>query len=155
MFLRQPEGIACIPHQLLTGQSLSGKLHADVVEPMGFIDHHHAGVGQKMSHAAVAHIEVGKQQVMIDHHHVGLQRLLTRLIDMAALPVRAVRPHAIVLGGAHQGHHRGALIQRRQLGKIAGTRDPGPAFHIGHGAQHLRILGSRATLAHTLQPLRT
>ena len=134
MLLRQSQSIACIAHQLLAGQGLARKLHAHIVELMGFIDHDHAGVGQKIGHAAVAHIQVGKQQVVIDDHHISLQRLLARQIDVAGLPVRAVRAQAVIFGGRYQRHGWRALIQRRHLRQVTRAGDSGPALHIGHGA---------------------
>ena len=45
MFLRASQNIACVANQLLAGECLARKLHANIVELMGLIDHHHPGGG--------------------------------------------------------------------------------------------------------------
>ena len=68
----------------LAGRELSAqKLHADVVELVGFVKHHHLGRGQQFGHAGFAHIQVGKEEVVIDHHHIGIHRLASRQVHVA------------------------------------------------------------------------
>ena len=69
--------------QLPSGEVLAKKLHADLVELMGFVKNNGVDSGQQLGHARFTHCHIGKKKMVVDHHHVSGQRLPARQIDVA------------------------------------------------------------------------
>ena len=156
--LVQPGGkqIARAVEQLPGGELAPKKLHANLIELVRFVEHHHAHARQQLGHTGFTHPQVGKKQMVVDHHHIGRQRLAPRQVHMALRNPRALGTQAVFTGRSDQRNDRRALVQRRHLSQVTRARALRPSLYCGQRVNGLASLwtcqhGALARHFHSVQ----
>ena len=145
--------ILAVVDQLAGGQRKPEKLHACLIDLVGFVKHHDPHRRQELGHTRFAHGQIGKKEMVVDDHDVCSQGLPPGQMHVAFPKPGALRTKAVLPCGRDQRHHRRPFVQARQFGKISGPGCLRPAFDLGEDAGHARLAARHAvpSLLHPVQ----